>query len=119
MEAQLIRNNSMKIIVTTFLLAASCFLTACDTPMIIDPTPIPAPHRPIAGGFSTVNVNNPAVQDAAEFAAEALGGLLSRVLSAEQQVVAGVNYRMEIELQDGSLHDVMVYEDLQGNMSLH
>lgn len=82
------------------------------------PTPQTVPAMPIAGGYAMVDVNDQEVQAAAEFAAQALGGLLGKVTKAEQQVVAGMNYKLSIELQDGSKRNVVVYKDLEGNMSL-
>jgi hypothetical protein len=76
------------------------------------------PQAPIVGGFSPADINSSEVQAAAQFAAQSLGGLLAKVTSAEQQVVAGMNYRMNIELQNRAKHTVVVYKDLQGNMSL-
>ena len=114
----------MKKLATTIIFAPSClFLTACNsnpvepTPTPI-PTPKPAPQPPMAGGLASVDVNSPEVQAAAQFAAQALGGLLAKVTKAEQQVVAGMNYKMSVELKDGSKHNVVVYKDLQGKNKL-
>lgn len=110
----------MKKLATIVIFASSClFLAACNTnPVEPTPTPKPAPQPPMAGGLASADVNSPEVQAAAQFAAQALGGLLAKVTKAEQQVVAGMNYKMSLELQDGSKHNVVVYKDLQGNMSL-
>ena len=72
----------------------------------------------MVGGYSSVDINDAEVQNAAQFAAQALGSILTKVTKAEQQVVAGMNYKLSLELQDGSKHKVVVYKDLQGNMSL-
>lgn len=111
----------MKKLATSFIFAICCLLAACNTNSTsATPQPsTPAPTQPqIVGGYSIVDVNDAEVQNAAQFAAQALGGLLSKVTKVEQQVVAGMNYKMAIELQDGSKHNVVVYKDLQGNMSL-
>lgn len=112
----------MKKLATTIIFATSClFLAACNTNPVEPtptPTPKPAPQPPMAGGLASADVNSPEVQAAAQFAAQALGGLLAKVTKAEQQVVAGMNYKMSLELQDSSKHNVVVYKDLQGNMSL-
>jgi len=112
----------MKKLATTIIFATSClFLTACNSNPVEPtptPTPKPAPQPPMAGGLASVDVNSPEVQAAAQFAAQALGGLLAKVTKAEQQVVAGMNYKMSLELKDGSKHDVVVYKNLQGQMQL-
>ncbi|MFM2318264.1 MAG: hypothetical protein RLZZ215_885 [Pseudomonadota bacterium] len=113
----------MKKLVASFIFASCCLLAACNTdsssatPQPSVPTPAPTPPQ-MVGGYSTVDVNDAEVQNAAQFAAQSLGGLLGKVTQAEQQVVAGMNYKLSLELQDGSKHKVVVYKDLQGNMSL-
>ncbi|HMT93872.1 cystatin domain-containing protein [uncultured Thiothrix sp.] len=111
----------MKKLAACFVFVISCLLTACNTnPTSTTPQPsTPAPTQPqIVGGYSAVDLNDAEVQNAAQFAAQSLGGLLGKVTQAEQQVVAGMNYKLSLELQDGSKHKVVVYKDLQGNMSL-
>lgn len=109
----------MKTLLTSSCLALAMALSACtNATSTSTPQPTPMPQAPIVGGFSPADINSSEVQAAAQFAAQALGGLLSKVTKAEQQVVAGMNYRMNIELQDGTKHTVVVYKDLQGNMSL-
>jgi hypothetical protein len=60
------------------------------------------------------------VRQAAEFAASQLpgGGAVRSVDSASQQVVAGMNYRIELTLADGSRWAVTVYRMLSGQMRL-
>ena len=80
------------------------------------------PNTPVlAGGYSSVATNDPNVKSAADFAAKSLTNGqagVKNISSAEQQVVAGMNYRMNIELTNGSKYNVTVYKDLQGGMSL-
>jgi hypothetical protein len=80
------------------------------------------PNTPvITGGFSQVATTDPNVKSAANFAAQKLtngqAGIKS-INSAEQQVVAGMNYRMNVELTNGDKYNVTVYKNLQGEMSL-
>lgn len=70
------------------------------------------------GGFRPVATNGEAVQAAASFAAESMGGELASVDSAEQQAVQGTNFRMELTLQDGSRWRVTVSRNLQGEYSI-
>ncbi|ODU69917.1 MAG: hypothetical protein ABT11_10225 [Novosphingobium sp. SCN 66-18] len=80
-----------------------------------------APPGPvIPGGWAKAGVNDPQVRQAAEFAASQLpgGGAVRSVDSASQQVVAGMNYRIELTLADGSRWAVTVYRMLSGQMRL-
>jgi hypothetical protein len=72
------------------------------------------------GGWAPAGVNDPQVRQAAEFAASQLpgGGAVRSVDSASQQVVAGMNYRIELTLADGSRWAVTVYRMLSGQMRL-
>lgn len=113
------KRSNLAFILASLLLATACTSNPSATPQPSVPAPAPAPAPPqMVGGYSTVDVNDAEVQNAAQFAAQSLGGLLGKVTQAEQQVVAGMNYKLSLELQDGSKHKVVVYKDLQGNMSL-
>lgn len=107
----------------TTVLAIGCLMSACNSNPSMptpapNPTPAPMPQPPIAGGYSSTDVNTADVQDAAQFAAQALGNLLNRVTKAERQVVAGMNYRLQLSLQNGAEYEVVVYVDLQNQRSL-
>ncbi len=71
----------------------------------------------LAGGYQTISTIDQGVQDAAQFAVAQINqGSLSAVLSAQSQVVAGINYKLllEIESADGTNHtfDVIVFVPL-------
>lgn len=59
------------------------------------------------------------VKEAANFAVGKMtnSAELKRVLDAKKQVVKGLNYDLTYELNDGSVWQVIVYRDLQGNYS--
>lgn len=83
--------------------------------------PAPAPAPMIAGGYSAISVNDAQVQAAARFAADKLGNKkakLKSVNSAASQVVAGLNFRMNITLTDGKQYDVVVFQGLDGHHEL-
>ena len=70
---------------------------------------------------------DPEVQNVAEFAvktqAKATGKPLHlvKILKVEQQVVAGLNYRLEIEVSDGSKQikaHIVVWKKLDGSLAL-
>ncbi len=71
-------------------------------------SPEPAVQRAeVAGGYSEVDVSDPGVIRAAKFAVQARGDTmpgsrlgLHRIVSAQQQVVAGLNYRLVLELNE-------------------
>ncbi|GAO54864.1 cystatin domain-containing protein [Novosphingobium sp. MD-1] len=81
---------------------------------------VPPPGAGIPGGWAPAGVNDPQVRQAADFAASQLpgGGTVRSVDSASQQVVAGMNYRIELTLADGSRWAVTVYRMLSGQMRL-
>ena len=114
----------MKTFSTTLILLASLALTACNTtenkvePAPASPQQNIQPSTAMVGGYNAADVNEEGIQAAAQFAAKALGGTLGKVLQAERQIVAGINYKMKIELQDGTQHDVVVLKDLKGKMHL-
>ncbi|MFM2144136.1 MAG: hypothetical protein RLZZ476_2680 [Verrucomicrobiota bacterium] len=64
--------------------------------------------QPMPGGYAKASVKDPAVLSAAEFAVKAarqeMPGILTatlkldRVLAAQQQVVAGMNYRLKLRV---------------------
>ena len=80
----------------------------------------------LAGGYSPAEIS-PDVHKVAEFAvktqAEAAGRPLKliKTLKAERQVVAGLNYRLEIEVADGNRHlkaRAVVWKKLDGSLAL-
>ena len=80
----------------------------------------------LAGGYSSAEID-PEVQKVAEFAvkaqAKATGKPLQlvKILKVEHQVVAGLNYRLEIEVADGSKHlkaHAVVWKKLDGSLAL-
>ncbi|NBC37553.1 hypothetical protein GTZ99_13440 [Novosphingobium sp. FSY-8] len=94
-------------------------LAAVAMPAAAQPAPPIIGGPPIAGGWSPVAdaAANPRVLAAARAAAGQLpGGNAAgvKVVSARQQVVAGMNYQMEIVLADGSHWDVTVWAKLDG-----
>jgi hypothetical protein len=78
----------------------------------------PAAAAAQLGGFRPVATDGEAVQAAASFAAESMGGELASVDSAQQQTVQGTNFRMELTLQDGSRWRVTVNRSLQDEFSM-
>jgi hypothetical protein len=55
----------------------------------------------IPGGYSNISITDPQVQNAANFAtSEINSGSLSRIVTAESQVVAGINYKLTLEISD-------------------
>ncbi|MBU2690716.1 MAG: hypothetical protein KJ970_07285 [Candidatus Eisenbacteria bacterium] len=80
-------------------------------------------RQDVVGGYSDSSPDDPSALHAAEFAAaeiarERPGARLKRILRVQTQVVAGRNYKMKIELVDGSLWDVVVYRNLKDIMKL-
>jgi len=85
------------------------------------------PDQPVlSGGYSPAEIDSE-VGNVAEFAvktqAQAIGRPLRlvKILKADRQVVAGVNYRLEIEVADGSKQlkaHAVVWKKLDGSLAL-
>lgn len=75
----------------------------------------------IVGGWSSASVDNADVKAAAAFATKQIaapGVTLTKIESADTQVVAGINYRMSLKLSDGRNPTVVVWKKLDGSMEL-
>ncbi len=75
----------------------------------------------VVGGFTPADVKTTSVIKVAEFAATSVKATLHTVVSAETQVVAGTNYRLQLKVKEGGrIRDVSatVYEDLAGAFKL-
>ena len=74
---------------------------------------------PIVGGYAPIDVNSDAAWIAAKFAATQLGtATVEKILAAQSQVVSGINYRLEIKLNDGKIYSVLVFKGLDNTMKL-
>ena len=91
--------------------------------------PSPSQAGQLVGGYSEASVTNTEVVAAAQFAVNALAAMPERmpditlveILSAGQQVVAGMNYRLRLKLKvDGKERDVevVVWRKLDGEHQL-
>lgn len=55
----------------------------------------------LPGGYSNISTTDPQVQNAANFATTVINnGQLKRIVTAESQVVAGINYKLTLEIVD-------------------
>jgi len=88
--------------------------------------PAQAGDRPLCGGYSQVEID-PEVKAAASFAVKAEVKTtgkpirLVEVVKAEKQVVAGLNYRIDLKVQDGEKilrAQAVVWRKLDGSHSL-
>jgi hypothetical protein len=77
------------------------------------------------GSYRAADVNDPSVRQAAAAAVREAGKgratALRRIVSAEQQVVAGINYRLCLEVEIGGATGqarAVVYRDLSQQYSL-
>ncbi|MEN9360074.1 MAG: Aspartic acid proteinase inhibitor [Verrucomicrobiota bacterium] len=100
------------------LLAVLVFSASADDAQAISP---PAP--PICGGHAAVAVDAAEVKAAAEFAVaqKATGATLVKIVSATQQVVAGMNYGLTLKIRtaDGEQTvETVVYRHFKGDMSV-
>lgn len=60
----------------------------------------PPTDQPLMGGYNKANPKDPEVINVAQFAAQQMNaGTLHRVLEAEKQVVAGLNYKLLLAIK--------------------
>ena len=103
------------------LLAA--LLLACSTPEAPPAPPadvIELREPAISGGYSPVEPNDD-IKATATYAVSQLGltgATLATVDKAEQQVVAEMNFRLDLTLSDGSRWHVVVFRSLDQLLSL-
>ena len=82
--------------------------------------------EPIVGGYATAEVNESTVIGAAEFAVaehSKTGPMLKllKITKAQTQVVAGINYKLELTVEEAGeskLAEVIVYQDLTQTQAL-
>ena len=102
----------MKIIIAI----AAFALSACATTAPQSPPVAPS----ITGGWSASPIT-PDVTGAANFAARQMAAAdvtVDSISDVETQVVAGTNYRFEMNLSDGQFVKVAVWKKLDGSMEL-
>ena len=99
-----------------FAAAALLFALACGI------SPVRSAQAGLPGGYSDASPLAQDVQATAVFAvSKQKGATLERVLAAETQVVAGLNYRLKLEVNTSSgprIAQAVVYRDLKNKMSL-
>jgi hypothetical protein len=77
----------------------------------------------IVGGYVAADLNEPVVKAAQAVAVNEIytqrpTRALVEEVGAEMQVVAGLNYRFTIGMSGGAAYRVVVYRNLQGEMSV-
>src|SRR3954464_6581708 len=106
-----------------YIRGAGAYLLAIATLCVLDGTTAMAQH-PIPGGFSAAEVSDREVVAAAEAAIGAEGkaavgskpATLLKILRAEQQVVAGINYKLVLRLRVSASErdaEVIIYRNLK------
>jgi len=106
----LVRLIKINFLIWSFIIGLT--LTGCGSSDSSDDT------NTTTGSYKTVNVDDSTVVSAAQFAANIIGYSLDEVISAQSQVVEGTNYKLQISLIDGSIYDVVVYQDLDNAFEL-
>lgn len=77
------------------------------------------PAAPMVGGYQQADVRDSRIRAASRFAVTEVGGRGARLRSinaAEQQIVQGTNYKLDITVSDGQRWLVTVYQPLRGAM---
>jgi len=81
-------------------------------------TPV-RPTEPMVGSYRPADVRDARVEAAARFAVKEVGGSGARLRSinaAQQQLVQGTNYKLDVTASDGQRWLVTVYQPLRGAM---
>jgi hypothetical protein len=98
--------------------------TPAPEPPVEDVTPpAPEPEPVVVGGYSPADLADETVKAAQAIAVDAIytrdptRALVDKV-EAEQQVVAGMNYRFVITMTGGAKYGVTVFRDLDGKMEV-
>lgn len=109
--------QSMLSLRAMMILTAAAF--AVVAPSVADTAPAVG-GMPVPGGWSQGRTDDPQVKAAADFAVTQLpgGAKLSRIDAVSQQVVAGMNYRLDLSLSDGSRWQATIYRRFDGTMRL-
>lgn len=111
---------------TVITASVAILLTACNAnsspdQQAQDSRPAPSPAAPpVAGGWSAGEASAEA-RAAAQFAVTSMnraGVTLSSLDAVQQQVVAGLNYRLDLTLSDGSRVRATVWKKLDGTFEL-
>ena len=98
-------------------------VSACATSPPQENAAPAAPRPVITGGYGGADLNDAGVKAAQAIAVNEIytrhptRALVDKV-TAETQVVAGLNYRFNITMSGGAAYRVVVYRNLQGEMSV-
>jgi hypothetical protein len=83
----------------------------------------PVAPPPMTGGYSSASLDNETVKAAQQLAVDEIykrepTRTLVEKVEAQQQVVAGMNYRFDITMSGGARYGVTVFHSLQGSMEV-
>jgi hypothetical protein len=73
---------------------------------------------PMVGGYRAVDVADETVQHVAAYVAQEMETEITEVVSAHRQVVQGSNYRLVLLDAEGNRWQVVVYQNLQGELQI-
>lgn len=106
------------------------FVTAAALPLALiacqaqpKPEPLQPPKPMIVGGYASADLKSPQVMAAQKVAVDEIykrdpqRGIVEKV-TAEQQVVAGMNYRFDIKMTGANHYKITVFKPLQGEMGV-
>lgn len=103
--------------------SVSAVLGACSTAPASEAPTAPSPPPMIVGGYSPADLSDASVKAAQALAEKEIytrnptRALVDKV-SAETQVVAGKNYRFTIVMTGGATYRVVIFQPLQGDMTV-
>jgi len=94
---------------------------AADAPA--QDTAVEPPPMPMTGAYGTADIADPATKEASDLAVSEIykrdpTRALVESVTAELQVVAGLNYRFDIQMSGGARYRVVVYRNLQNELTV-
>lgn len=114
------------------LMLAACSPSGAPEPEAAKPTPVPAEPKasppdpvepPMPGGYGPASLEDETVKAAQALAVDEIykrepQQTVVEKVEAQQQVVAGMNYRFTITMSGGTRYGVTVFSDLDGTMKV-
>ncbi|MUJ37770.1 cystatin domain-containing protein [Aliivibrio fischeri] len=114
-------NKSVIIAITSALFIAGCSTQSEKTPAVSSDNinPICNVDNNMAGGWTTSTVT-PEAKEAVEYVLSMMNtsAKLKQILDVKTQVVNGINYAIDFELDDGQVWNTRVYRSLKGQYQM-
>lgn len=104
---------------TIAILCGAALVSACSTPSE-SPRAMKCQPQNLAGGYQVQTTVSPEAKQALAtvLAQMNTAAKLDKIIEVRTQVVAGINYAITFQLDNGEIWHTVVWEDLQGNYKM-